>query len=749
MIQVTGQMRVLVAVEPADFRRGIDGLARLCREELGSDPFSGTAFVFRNRRKMMSGAISLSATSTPALPSVTSSPPLSTNSCRRASPSKPIPQVMSSDESSTPWEGSASVRVYGIGLHFGSVPCTTDFKPAGAQPAQERRLLPSPSRSGRAAGEPPSYGRLHRRHGMKHALRSAGPGLLAGLLAGLGQAQETERVSVASDGTEGNGASFSPSISEDGRYMAFDSAASNLVPGDTNGHEDVFVRDRVAGTTERVSAATDGTQGNGWSGSPSGSADGRYVAFESRASNLFPGDANDSTDVFVRDRVAGTTELVSVATNGVPGNGGSHGPSISPDGRYVAFWSSASNLVLDDTNGASDIFVRDRVTRTTERVSVASNGTQGNGSSLSGSISPDGRYVAFVSWATNLAPGDTNGHRDVFVRDRLAGATERVSVATDGTQGDSWSEAPSISADGRYVAFSSFASNLAPGDTNGYEDVFVRDRVAGTTERVSIAADGTQGNGPSYMTSISANGRYVAFVGIASNLVPGDTNDSRDVFVRDRMTGTTERVSVAVDGTQGNDTSQSPSMSADGRQLGFNSFANNLVPGDTNGVPDVFVRDGGAPPPSPFCSGDGSGAPCPCGNTGDPDHGCGNGSFPSGCGLSAFGNASVGADTLVLSVASSTPGRPGLFFQGDNAINGGSGTPFGDGLRCAGGNAVRLQVRVADGGGSASTTIGIAAAGGVSAGDVKRYQWWYRDPAGSPCLTGFNLSNGLELTWAP
>jgi Tol biopolymer transport system component len=396
-------------------------------------------------------------------------------------------------------------------------------------------------------------------------------------------------VSVASDGTQGNGASALPSISADGRYVAFLSGASNLVPGDTNGVDDVFVHDRLTGQTTRVSVASDGTEGNGHSESPSISADGRYVAFASYASNLVPGDTNGVMDVFVHDRLTGQTTRVSVASDGTQGNGESRYPSISADGRYVAFMSYASNLVPGDTNGVMDVFVHDRLTGQTTRVSVASDGTQGNGDSVSPSISADGRYVAFMSYAYNLVPGDTNGKADVFVHDRLTGQTTRVSVASDGTQGNDGSGGASISANGRYVAFVSGASNLVPGDTNGVDDVFVHDRLTGQTTRVSVASDGTQGNGDSWWPSISADGRYVAFMSWASNLVPGDTNGTWDVFVHDRLTGQTTRVSVASDGTEGNSDSIYPSISADGRYVAFQSWASNLIPRDTNGAWDVFV----------------------------------------------------------------------------------------------------------------------------------------------------------------
>jgi len=437
----------------------------------------------------------------------------------------------------------------------------------------------------------------------------AGLILLSAILAPPVRSQTTERVSVASDGTQGDAASAFPSISADGRFVAFASSATNLVAGDTNGFSDVFVHDRQTGVTERVSVASDGTQGNAVSNVSAISADGRFVAFASDANNLVAGDINGATDVFVRDRQTGVTERVNVASDGTEGNGTSAvlaiGVSaISADGRFVAFASDADNLVAGDTNTAPDVFVRDRQTGATERVSVTSDGTQGNGASggpATGllaigvpAISADGRFVVFPSNATNLVAGDTNGSTDVFVRDRQTGVTERVSVASDGTQGNLASGVPAISADGRFVAFVSNAIIVA-GDTNGATDVFVRDRQTGVTERVSVASDGSQGNGASGSSlvgvpAISAgDGRFVGFASNASNLVT-DTNGATDVFLHDRQTGATERVSVASDGTQGNGMSGFPAISADGRFVAFASNADNLVTSDTNGAFDVFVR---------------------------------------------------------------------------------------------------------------------------------------------------------------
>ncbi|MCW5775737.1 MAG: PD40 domain-containing protein [Phycisphaeraceae bacterium] len=346
---------------------------------------------------------------------------------------------------------------------------------------------------------------------------------------------QTSRVSVSSTYVQSNGSSAFPSVSADGRFVAFSSAATNLVEGDTNGLDDVFVHDRQTGKTTRVSISSTGAQGDGDSTHPAISADGRFVAFSSAASNLVEGDTNGVLDVFVHDRQSGATGRVSVSSSGSQGNGHSSSPSLSADGRFVAFFSFADNLVEGDWNWASDVFVHDRQAGTTERVSVSSSGNQGNGSSLVPSISPDGRFVAFSSDASNLVEGDWNWASDVFVHDRQAGTTERVSVSSSGNQGNSFSLLASISNEGRFVAFASMASNLVEGDTNGTWDVFVRDRQAGTTQRISVSSFGSEGNGESLLLSISDDGRFVAFSSEAANLVDGDTNDVQDVFVRDRQ----------------------------------------------------------------------------------------------------------------------------------------------------------------------------------------------------------------------
>jgi Tol biopolymer transport system component len=309
-----------------------------------------------------------------------------------------------------------------------------------------------------------------------------------------------------------------------------------LVSGDTNGKEDCFVRDLTTRRMQRVSVSSSGAQGTGQCLQPVISANGRFVAFVS-SSRLVPAAGGGALEVFVRDLRTHRTRLVSVSASGAVGNSASFRPSISADGRLVAFESFASNLVAGDTNNATDVFLYDSRTGRTQRLSVATGGIQANGQSFAGvqpSISLDGRYVVFYTDATNLAAGDTNASFDVMIRDLKTRTTRRVSVSSSGTQGNGASFLPSISADGRYIAFESTAGNLSPGDSPGTDDVFIRDRRTGTTGRLSHTAGGNLNlNSQQYeRADISSDGRYVTFASVATNLVAGDTNGLEDVFVR-------------------------------------------------------------------------------------------------------------------------------------------------------------------------------------------------------------------------
>ena len=568
--------------------------------------------------------------------------------------------------------------------------------------------------------------------------------------------QVTTRDSLSSSGIQGNSLSYAPSLSAGGRYLVFISLASNLVASDTFGF-DVFVRDRQHGVTELVSVSYAGGSSTGGCSlsSRAVSVDGRYTAFSSTSEAVVPGDLNGTSDVFVRDRQAGTAETMSVSSSGAAGNGFSDGAAISADGRYVVFASAASNLVFGDSNGFVDIFLRDRVAGTTERVSISSTGAQSNSNATqNATMSADGRFVVFDSDATNLlASPDANMSRDVFVRDRQAGTTSLVSVGLNGVSALGMSEYGWISEDGHFVAFHSAATNLVAGDVDGLTNTFVRDLQAGATEMASLATDGSPRHG--VYPSMSANGGLVTFSTNQAGVVPEDSNGMVDVFVRDRTAGTTVRVSVSSSGVEGNGTSASGSVSPDGRYACFTSSAANLAPGDTNSFEDVFVRDGG-PVLAGFCFGDGSGTPCPCGNSGAAGHGCENSSSTGGAILAATGTASLGSDTLVLTASGERPTVLTIVLQGDDPTG---PLLFGDGLRCAGGTLKRLYAKSAVGGvvsapqaGDAAVSVRSAALGDViSAGASRYYQTWYRDQSANFCPDpsgkNWNASSGFVVVW--
>lgn len=396
---------------------------------------------------------------------------------------------------------------------------------------------------------------------------------------------------------EGDGWSGQPAMSGNGRYVAFESYADNLVADDTNNTSDVFVHDRQTGITRRASVSSTGQQGNGDSRNVAISNDGQVVAFESEATNLVQDGSTTNLDVFLHDFGTGETTRVSVNGNGDPGNDISFAPSISGDGRYVTFESYATNL--DDTDQPtpeSQVFVHDRVTGTTSQVSVDPSGRGADSMSWDSSISSDGTTVAFASFGATLIPNDTNNQTDIFVRDLVNSQTQRVSEDSNGAQANSYSLLTALSADGQVVVFTSEASNLVTSDLNEAPDVFVHDRETGTTSMVTVNSDGQQATYGAAVygmlsVDISADGRYVTYESFASNLVPGDNNNHIDVFVHDRTLGITERVSEASDGTEADGASEYASISADGRLVAFQSGADNLVPGDTNGDDDVFVKN--------------------------------------------------------------------------------------------------------------------------------------------------------------
>jgi Tol biopolymer transport system component len=424
-----------------------------------------------------------------------------------------------------------------------------------------------------------------------------------------GTASATEKVSTNNTSVSGNDNSgnglHSGSISADGTYVVFASDATNLVTDDTNGLSDIFVKNTKTKSTERVSFNKNGTQITTGTGSfnPVISADGRYVAYQSNGNLGWT--ASGNSEIYLYDRTSKSTELISKSTSLNWGTGNSYNPSISADGRYVAFDSAATNLADPnyefggtDANGVSDIFVRDRVTGVTKRVSLSSSDGQTIGSdSTHPSISADGRYVAFQSKATNLVSGvtDPNGYNYIYVRDIWGGTTQIATWKFWGqyVQPNNNCANPSISADGHYVVFESDATNLNyfSGDTNGKTDIFRANMFqagAPTINLVSCATNGAQGNNWASTASISADGRYVSFTSWASNLVSGD-NAWNNIFVKNMATGKIKRLSVSSNGIAGNSYSFNTAISADGRYVVFDSLASNLVP-DTNGKTDIFMN---------------------------------------------------------------------------------------------------------------------------------------------------------------
>lgn len=410
-------------------------------------------------------------------------------------------------------------------------------------------------------------------------------------------ATSIERVSIGTGGVEANEDSglgfWKDVISDDNRYVVFTSSATNLVASDSNLRSDVFVYDRTNEITEIVSLASDGsTQGNQNSTSGGISGDGRYVLFESFATNLVAGDTNGTLDIFIYDRELDTTERVNLTDGDSESVLGAQYADMSGDARYVVFESQTDNLVAGDTNFSSDIFIRDRTLGTTTRVSTSALGAESDAGGYEPTISDDGRYVAFRSSATNLVTGFDDGVSQIYVKDTQTGALEVASKADDGTPGDTISRYSFISGNGRYVAFKSSATNLVPNDTNNKIDVFVYDTQEDTIERVNVSSSGDQDNGESTGESlhISYDGRYVIFNSNGTNLVDDDTNGVQDIFLHDRNTGITTRINETTNGTEATSQSTRGFISEDNTLIVFSSSYDGFVTGDTVGAQDIFVK---------------------------------------------------------------------------------------------------------------------------------------------------------------
>ncbi|MBK7642908.1 MAG: calcium-binding protein [Planctomycetes bacterium] len=548
-------------------------------------------------------------------------------------------------------------------------------------------------------------------------------------------------------------------MSADGRFVAFMSPAADIVPGDTNGAWDVFVRDRLNRTTERVSVSSSGGQANAHSGrwGLAMSRDARFVVFQTDSTNLVTGGTNGAWHIILRDRLNGTTELVSVDSNGVQGK-----RWLLPSRRHgrralLAFSSLASNLVPGDTNNTADIFVHDRVTGATERISVSSGGSQSNGTSEVPSISGDGRYVSFDSTATTLVAGDTNAHNDVFLRDRLSGTTEVISFDSNGTQANADSTESMVSLDGSCVVFLSSASNLVPNDTNGTWDVFVRVRPSGTTERISVSNTGLQGTVTAIYPAITPDGRFIAFRGAFS--VPAPVSG---IWIRDRQLGTTEYASYCYDGSIPAQGADVPSISPDARYIVFRSTSPDLVPNDTNANTDVFLYDRYASSFTSICDPlDAAVLDCPCNNPpASPGRGCDNSSATGGAMLAASGVASLSADTLAFSTTGEKPNATSILLEGDSVLA--TGAPFGQGVRCVGGTLRRLYTKTAHNGAvlvpdlaasdptvsARCAQLGVA----ITLGETRVFLVYYRDPlvlGGCGATSTYNATQSGTVVYAP
>ena len=397
-----------------------------------------------------------------------------------------------------------------------------------------------------------------------------------------------ERVSVTTLGLQGTENSDNPSVSADGRYVAFESTSSLV--GDS-AIPDVFVFDRLNNTIEKISNGLSGALANNTSSRPSISDDGRYVAFSSIASNLVPNDTNTAEDVFVYDRQTQTTVRVSVGTGGFQAVAASQMAEISGNGQFVTFQSSAFNLTAEITNGNTNVYVHEISTGITSLVSQSTSGAIGNNASLAPSISDDGTVIAFESDASNLVTGDNNGTRDIFVRNRAASTTQRVSQSSSGSQALNHSYAASISGNGRYVGFwSNWPSLVSP--VSIPPNTFLYDLQNSTIETVSIAPNGSVTSESSARPSISVDGRYVAF---STNASVATSSKVTDVFVRDRLTSTTKRVSRSDAGVAAGGNTLSFAISSDGQTVVFSSSAKHLVPNDTNYRSDIFAVDASFP----------------------------------------------------------------------------------------------------------------------------------------------------------
>lgn len=405
-----------------------------------------------------------------------------------------------------------------------------------------------------------------------------------------------ERVTNGINGQPPTLGSSRPWMDATGLLVAFDSFASNLAdcPGTFS---KVYVHSRATLETNCIDRDLNGLPASGFGLRATLSADGTLICYESQASTLMEGDTNGVADIYVDDLVTGVRRRVSLATSGAEPDAACTNPIISGDGRFVFFQSMATNLAENIPEGTWQIYVHEIETGRTDLLTRGYDGLPGNANSFDPYPSKDGMTVGFESRATNLHPDDTNDFFDVYAADRRAGEMRWISRGPGGIPPNDESFYARPTADGAEIVFNSEAWNLVPGDNNFATDVFIYDMGSGDIERINITEFGIESNGVSFWGHLSGDGRYCVFSSGGFTLVPDDTNFSFDVFVKDRQTGVVRRVSVASDGTEaelGSGVSNPPMFSDDGRFILFESAANNLIPNDGNIWVDIFIVDLGA-----------------------------------------------------------------------------------------------------------------------------------------------------------
>jgi hypothetical protein len=616
----------------------------------------------------------------------------------------------------------------------------------------------------------------------------------------LAHAQVTTLVSKSTQGEISNAHCDSVDVSADGRWIVFESAATNLVPPDTNNRRDVFLHDALEGVTTRVSIGYGGVETDHDSYQPTISADGRYIAFVSGATNILSVPVPGYAHIYLVERESGAIERIDVNDAGETADSFSSYPALDSTGRWVAFSSAATNLAPSVSVGiVRELYVRDRVAGTTTLLSVDPSGSPSGASFDTIDMSWDGGTIVCATFADDLGPVDTNGVFDVYAYGLHSGVWSLVSVSSTGAQGFHPSLRPSVSADGRWVAFESWASTLHPDDATATLDVFVRDLAAGTTELVSYAKGGTTLVGDSRFAEISSDGRFVYF---ASSVALSPLYSTGGGFRRDRLTGALEAVSLGHELQMG-PVDQRMATTSDGAIVVFASWTMGLTPEDTTPMKDVFYRAASGCPPGtylyPDADGDGYGVPAVpilscslvegfAGNTTDcddtdpsihpgaaepcngvdedcdlaADDGCvvvycqakpnSLGCLPTIAGSATFASA-AGPDHFFVQSAQTLSGQFGVLLLSQTP----GGQPFGGGLLCLG--FPMLRVGAQNSGGSPP---GIDCSGQFSfhlsqsfmlqihlqAGDTVYGQYWSRDP-GFSAPNHIGLTAGLEVTIGP